>query len=47
MYLILQLSVEGRLRAIATVARKFSVILHRMLRDGNEFRRSTKEVHAA
>ena len=35
--------------AIAATIRtsKLSVILHRMLRDGNEFRWSAKEVHAA
>ena len=37
----------GTRKATVAVARKLSVILHRMLRDGSEFRWSTKEVHAA
>jgi transposase len=39
----------GTRKATATVAvaRKLSVILHRMLRDGSEFRWSAKEVHSA
>ena len=34
-------------KATVAVARKLSVILHRRLRDGSEFRWSAKEVHAA
>jgi transposase len=37
----------GTRKATVAVARKLSVILHRMLRDGSEFRWSAKEVHAA
>ena len=37
----------GTKKATVAVARKLSVILHRMLRDGSEFRWSAKEVHAA
>src|SRR3712207_2229297 len=37
----------GTKKATVAVSRKLSVILHRMLRDGSEFRWSAKEVHAA
>jgi transposase len=37
----------GTRKATIAVARKLSVILHRMLRDGSKFRRSAKEVPAA
>ena len=37
----------GTRKATVAVARKLAVILHRMLRDGSEFRWSTKEGHAA
>ena len=37
----------GTRRATVAVARKLSAILHRMPRDGSEFRWSAKEVHAA
>jgi transposase len=37
----------GTRKATVAVARKLSVILHRMLRDGSEFRWSAKEVQAA
>ena len=37
----------GTRKAIVAVARKLSVILHRMLRDGGEFRWSAKEAQAA
>jgi transposase len=37
----------GTRKATVAVARKLSTILHRMLRDGSEFRWSAKEVHAA
>jgi hypothetical protein len=37
----------GTKKATVAVARKLSVILHRMLRDGSEFRWSTKEAQTA
>jgi len=37
----------GTMKATVAVARKLSVILHRMLRDGSEFRWSAKEAQAA
>ena len=37
----------GTRKATVAVARKLSVILHRMLRDGGEFRWSAKEAQAA
>ena len=37
----------GTRKATVAVARKLSVILHRMLRDSSEFRWSKKEVHPA
>ena len=37
----------GTRKDTVAVVRKLSVILHRMLRDGSEFRWSAKEVHAA
>ena len=37
----------GTRKATVAVARKLAVILHRMLRDGGEFRWSAKEVQAA
>ncbi len=37
----------GTKKATVAVARKLSVILHRMLRDGGEFRWSAKEAQAA
>jgi transposase len=37
----------GSRKATVAVARKLSVILHRMLRDGSAFRWSAKQVHAA
>jgi hypothetical protein len=35
------------MKATVAVARKLSVILHRMLRDGSEFRWSVKEAQPA
>ncbi len=37
----------GTKKAIVAVARKLSVILHRMLRDGSEFRWSAREAQTA
>ncbi|WP_052389644.1 hypothetical protein [Belnapia moabensis] len=37
----------GAKKATVAVARKLSVILHRMLRDGSEFRWSAREAQAA
>jgi hypothetical protein len=37
----------GTKKATVAVARKLSVILHRMLRDGSEFRRSAREAQPA
>ncbi|TDG29372.1 IS110 family transposase, partial [Paracraurococcus ruber] len=37
----------GTKKATVAVARKLAVILHRMLRDGSDFRWSAREVQAA